>query len=62
MELFQLPPAEGQSDADMGRRRAEVFLDVLRGEATGAYTMERATVVAATRTPRKVRWLDWWET
>ncbi len=25
-------------------------------------TMERATVVAATRTPRKVRWPDWWET
>src|ERR1700722_13161182 len=39
-----------------------VFLDLSRGEATGAYTMERATVVAATRTPRKVRWPDWWET
>ena len=25
-------------------------------------TIERATVVAATRTPRKVRWPDWWET
>jgi Family of unknown function (DUF5681) len=25
-------------------------------------TMERATVVAATQTPRKVRWPDWWET
>jgi hypothetical protein len=25
-------------------------------------TMERATVVAATRTPGKVRWPDWWET
>jgi alkanesulfonate monooxygenase SsuD/methylene tetrahydromethanopterin reductase-like flavin-dependent oxidoreductase (luciferase family) len=25
-------PAEGQSDADMGRRHAEVLLDVLRGE------------------------------
>jgi hypothetical protein len=25
-------------------------------------TMERATVVAATRVPRKVRWPDWWET
>ena len=23
---------------------------------------QRATVVAATRTPRKVRWPDWWET
>jgi alkanesulfonate monooxygenase SsuD/methylene tetrahydromethanopterin reductase-like flavin-dependent oxidoreductase (luciferase family) len=59
---FGYRPAEGQSDADMGRRRAEVFLDLSRGEATGAYTMERATVVAATRTPGKVRWPDWWET
>ena len=25
-------------------------------------TTEQATVVAATRTPRKVRWPDWWET
>jgi hypothetical protein len=25
-------------------------------------TMQRATVVAATRTPGKVRWPDWWET
>src|SRR6266851_4288241 len=25
-------PAEGQSDADMGRRHAEVFFDLLRGE------------------------------
>src|ERR1700691_3702030 len=25
-------PAEGESDADMGRRHAELFLDVLRGE------------------------------
>jgi Family of unknown function (DUF5681) len=24
--------------------------------------MEQATVVAATRTPKKVRWPDWWET
>ena len=29
---FGYRPAEGQSDADMGRRRAEVFLDLLRGE------------------------------
>ena len=58
---FGYRPAEGQSDADMGRRRAEVFLDLSRGDATDAYTMERATVVAATRTPRKVRWPDWWE-
>ena len=29
---FGYSPAEGESDADMGRRRAEVFLDVLRGE------------------------------
>jgi hypothetical protein len=43
----------------MGRRRADVFLDLSRGEAAGAYTMERATVVAATRTPRKVRWPEW---
>jgi alkanesulfonate monooxygenase SsuD/methylene tetrahydromethanopterin reductase-like flavin-dependent oxidoreductase (luciferase family) len=29
---FGYSPAEGQSDADMGRRHAEMFLDVLRGE------------------------------
>ncbi|HEY1943490.1 MAG TPA: LLM class flavin-dependent oxidoreductase [Roseiarcus sp.] len=29
---FGYQPGEGQSDADMGRRHAEVFLDVLRGE------------------------------
>ncbi|MBZ9934694.1 LLM class flavin-dependent oxidoreductase [Mesorhizobium sp. BR1-1-16] len=29
---FGYAPAEGQTDADMGRRHAEVFLDVLRGE------------------------------
>ncbi|UZF92491.1 LLM class flavin-dependent oxidoreductase [Bosea sp. NBC_00550] len=29
---FGYEPAEGQSDADMGRRHAEVFLDVLRGQ------------------------------
>ncbi len=29
---FGYSPAEGQSDADMGRRHAEVLLDVLRGE------------------------------
>src|ERR1700760_4251910 len=29
---FGYEPAEGESDADMGRRHAEVFLDVLRGE------------------------------
>jgi len=29
---FGYRPAEGQSDADMGRRHAEVLLDVLRGE------------------------------
>jgi len=29
---FGYNPAEGESDADMGRRHAEVFLDVLRGE------------------------------
>jgi len=29
---FGYRPAEGQSDADMARRHAEVFLDVLRGE------------------------------
>ena len=28
---FGYRPAEGQSDVDMGRRRAEVFLDLLRG-------------------------------
>ena len=29
---FGYQPAEGQSDADMGRRHAEVFFDLLRGE------------------------------
>jgi alkanesulfonate monooxygenase SsuD/methylene tetrahydromethanopterin reductase-like flavin-dependent oxidoreductase (luciferase family) len=29
---FGHQPAEGQTDADMGRRHAEVFLDLLRGE------------------------------
>ena len=29
---FGFQPGEGQSDADMGRRHAEVFLDLLRGE------------------------------
>src|SRR6202171_959771 len=29
---FGYQPAEGQSEADMGRRHAEVFLDLLRGE------------------------------
>jgi alkanesulfonate monooxygenase SsuD/methylene tetrahydromethanopterin reductase-like flavin-dependent oxidoreductase (luciferase family) len=29
---FGYSPADGESDADMGRRHAEVFLDVLRGE------------------------------
>src|SRR5471030_2467291 len=29
---FGYGPPEGQSDADMGRRHAELFLDVLRGE------------------------------
>lgn len=29
---FGYEPGEGQSDADMGRRHAEVFLDVLKGE------------------------------
>src|SRR5579863_1200703 len=30
---FGYRPAEGESDADMGRRRAEMLLDVLRGES-----------------------------
>ncbi|SFI70352.1 Flavin-dependent oxidoreductase, luciferase family (includes alkanesulfonate monooxygenase SsuD and methylene tetrahydromethanopterin reductase) [Bosea sp. OK403] len=29
---FGYEPAEGQSDADMGRKHAEVFLDLLRGQ------------------------------
>ncbi len=29
---FGFRPADGESDADMGRRHAEVFLDLLRGE------------------------------
>jgi alkanesulfonate monooxygenase SsuD/methylene tetrahydromethanopterin reductase-like flavin-dependent oxidoreductase (luciferase family) len=28
---FGYQPAEDQSDADMGRRHAEIFLDLLRG-------------------------------
>ena len=31
---FGYQPAEGQNDADMGRRHAEVFFDLLRGEAS----------------------------
>ena len=31
---FGYRPAEGESDADMGRRHAEVFLDLLRGGAS----------------------------
>ena len=38
---FGYSPAEGESDADMGRRHAEVFLDVLRGEGF-AETLEPA--------------------
>ena len=30
--ISAISPAEGESDADMGRRHAEVFLDLLRGE------------------------------
>ncbi|THV25323.1 LLM class flavin-dependent oxidoreductase [Peteryoungia ipomoeae] len=33
---FGYQPEEGQSDADMGRRHAEVFLDVLKGEGFAA--------------------------
>ena len=33
---FGYSPAEGESDADMGRRHAEVFLDLLRGEGFAA--------------------------
>lgn len=31
-KYFGYRPAEGQSDADMGRRHAEIFLDLLRGQ------------------------------
>ena len=31
---FGYQPAEGETDADMGRRHAKVFLDVLRGRAS----------------------------
>jgi alkanesulfonate monooxygenase SsuD/methylene tetrahydromethanopterin reductase-like flavin-dependent oxidoreductase (luciferase family) len=51
---FGYQPAEGQSDADMGRRHAEVFLDLLRGEgvrATQSAThVSKSTRVAAHRT------------
>src|SRR5450432_332062 len=33
---FGYQPAEGQNDADMGRRHAEVFFDLLRGEGFAA--------------------------
>jgi alkanesulfonate monooxygenase SsuD/methylene tetrahydromethanopterin reductase-like flavin-dependent oxidoreductase (luciferase family) len=33
---FGFQPAEGQNDADMGRRHAEVFYDLLRGEGFAA--------------------------
>jgi alkanesulfonate monooxygenase SsuD/methylene tetrahydromethanopterin reductase-like flavin-dependent oxidoreductase (luciferase family) len=33
---FGYQPAEGQSDADMGRRHAEVFYDLLRGDGFAA--------------------------
>ena len=32
---FGYAPQEGQSDADMGRQKAEIFLDVLKGEGFG---------------------------
>src|SRR5438045_8465714 len=31
-KYFGYRPAEGQTDGDMGRRHAEIFLDLLRGE------------------------------
>src|SRR6188768_3957069 len=31
-KYFGFRPAEGQTDGDMGRRHAEIFLDLLRGE------------------------------
>src|SRR3978361_1321051 len=31
---FGYQPSEGESDADMGRRHTEVFLDVLRGQGS----------------------------
>jgi alkanesulfonate monooxygenase SsuD/methylene tetrahydromethanopterin reductase-like flavin-dependent oxidoreductase (luciferase family) len=38
---FGYRPAEGESDADMGRRHAEVFLDLLRGEGSLSLTRGR---------------------
>ncbi len=32
ISYFGYQPAEGKTDADMGRRHAEVFLEILRGE------------------------------
>jgi hypothetical protein len=32
MALFRHRPVEGESDAEMGRRHAEEFLELLRGE------------------------------
>ena len=51
---FGYRPAEGQSDADMGRRHAEVFLDLLRGEgfaqAEPAADVSQSARAAAPRT------------
>jgi alkanesulfonate monooxygenase SsuD/methylene tetrahydromethanopterin reductase-like flavin-dependent oxidoreductase (luciferase family) len=38
---FGYRPAEGQSDVDMGRLRAEVFLDLLRGGDRRLYSGAR---------------------
>ena len=46
---FGYRPAEGESDADMGRRHAEVFLDLLRGE--GLRTAQPAADVSQSAGP-----------
>jgi alkanesulfonate monooxygenase SsuD/methylene tetrahydromethanopterin reductase-like flavin-dependent oxidoreductase (luciferase family) len=38
-------PAEGESDVDMGRRHAEVFLDVLRGQGSRSRTRGRCSPI-----------------
>ncbi len=46
--ISAIGPAEGQTEADMGRRHAEVFLDLLRGEGF-ARTQPATDVSQSTR-------------
>ena len=50
VDYFGHEPAEGQTDADMGRRHAEIFLDLLRGRflatQSSAYVSQSARLAA----------------